>query len=92
LQSQYKYTEVVLQDIETGVVSFVQLRSKGDWKDNLDYPSDREVTKWGYETSDEAMADDMIDTIMESEYEKQKDYLFAMKLVDTIMGNVNGIN
>lgn len=86
LQSQYIHTEVSLFDLETGILSIVNLRDKSEWKDNLDYPSNREVSKWGYETLQEAIEDDMIDTIMESDYEKQKDYLFAKKLVTIING------
>ena len=82
LQSQYIHTEVSLFDLETGILSIVNLRDKSEWKDNLDYPSNR----WGYETLQEAIEDDMIDTIMESDYEKQKDYLFAKKLVTIING------
>lgn len=86
LQSQYKSTEVTLEDFELGVDVTVSVCDDGPWKEKLDYPSDREVTKWGYKTLDEAIADDMIDTIMDSDYEKQKDYLFAKKLVNKING------
>ena len=92
LQSQYKTTEVTLEDSELGVSVTVSVCDDTAWMEDLDYPSDREVTKWGYNTLKEAIEDDMIDTIMESDYEKQKDYLFAKKLVDIITGGIHGSN
>ena len=87
LQSQYKSTDVELSDLYTGKIIHVSVVDDEPWKENLDYPSAREVTKWGYETLEEAIADDMIDTIMESDYEKQKDYLFAKKLTEIVNGS-----
>jgi|2_EtaG_2_1085320.scaffolds.fasta_scaffold00595_14 hypothetical protein len=87
LQSQYKSTEVVLEDRVLGISVTVSVCDDEQWMENLDYPSDREVTKWGYETLDEAVADDMIDTIMDSDYEKQKNYLFAKKLMEIVNGS-----
>jgi hypothetical protein len=87
LQSQYKSTEVTLEDEILGIDITVSVCDDGPWAEDLDYPSDREVTKWGYETLEEAIKDDMIDTIMESDYEKQRDYLFAKKLTGIINGS-----
>ena len=84
LQSQYRCTEVGLSDIELGIDVVVSVCDNKRRNEKLDYPSDREVTKWGYDNLQEAIEDDMIDTIMSSDYEKQRDYLFAKKMVDMI--------